>query len=189
VVTIKGQVIDISSSSAGYTFWLDDGTGRLDLFVSGGVYAHIGARSGLRLGAQVLATGEVKDYQGTLEVVPPLGENVIVLAAVTGQAVPRSIASLSEGDKDQFVTVQGSILAKEALNGGTKLRLHDDSGDIDIIIWDSVMSYVSSSDKLVEGVMLVVTGKVGVYRGALQIVPQLGYDVRISLAYPPGQAN
>ncbi len=179
-VTIKGQVVDVTSSSAGYTFWLNDGTGRIDLFTTSGVYGHIAGRSGLRLGAQVLATGEVKEYKGALEVAPSLGENVIVLAAGGGPAALRTIASLSEGDKDQFVTVQGSILSKETLSGGVRLRLHDDSGDIDVILWDNVMAYAPGSDKLIEGAALVVTGKVGSYRGALQIVPQLGYDVRIS---------
>ncbi len=179
VVTIKGQVIDVTSTSAGFTFWIDDGTGRIDLFLFSSVYGHVAGRSGLRPGAQVLATGEVKEYQGKLEVVPPLGEQVMVLAPSSGTAAQRTIGSLGEQDKDSFVTLQATIVAKGSLSGGTKFRLRDDTGEIDLIIWDSVMAFVSNSNKLVEGARLVVTAKVSLYKGAPQVTLQLGYDVRI----------
>jgi DNA/RNA endonuclease YhcR with UshA esterase domain len=180
VLTVKGQVVDASSTSAGFKFLLDDGTGRIDLFMSGGVYGHVAARSGLNVGALVLVTGELQDYKGALEIVPRLAQNVVILAAGARAAgPPRLIASIGEGDKDQFVTLQCTIVAREALSGGIKLRARDDSGDIDVIVWDNVMAYVSGSSRLVEGTRLSVTGKVDFFRGAAQVVPQIGYDVKI----------
>lgn len=178
-VTIKGQVIDITSSSGGFTFWMDDGTGRIDLFLFSSVYGHVAGRTGLRLGAQVLATGEVKEYQGKLEIVPPLGEQVIVVSPASSAAPQRTIGSLSEQDKDQFFTFQVTIVGVTPLSGGTKFRVRDETGDIDLIIWDNVKAFVPDAAKLVEGARLMVTAKVGLYRGTPQIVPQLGYDVRI----------
>lgn len=178
-VTIKGRVIDITSSSSGFTFWVDDGTGRIDLFLFSSVYGHVAGRTGLRLGAQVLATGAVKEYQGKLEVVPPLGEQVIIVSPASGAAPQRTVGSLSEQDKDQFFTVQVTIVGVTPLSGGTKFRVQDETGEIDLIIWDSIKAFVPDAAKLVEGARLIVTAKVGLYRGTPQIVPQLGYDVKI----------
>lgn len=180
VVTLRGSVVDVTSTSAGFKFWLDDGTGRVDLFLTNGVYGHVAGRAGLHIGAQVAATGEVKEYKGALEVVPPLGENVTVVTPAAGPpAALRPIASIGEADQAHFVAIQGVILAREPLKGGVKLRVHDDSGDIDVVLWDNVLAYVAGAERLVEGASLSVIGKISFYRGAPQLVPQLGYDVKI----------
>jgi DNA/RNA endonuclease YhcR with UshA esterase domain len=179
-LAVQGRVVDVTSSSAGVTFYLDDGSGRIDLFVSSGVYRYVEGRAGLRLGAQVLASGELAEYKGTLEIVPRLGENVVVLEAGSGQGVEeRLVSSLKQEDKDRFVTLHCTVLAKELLTGGVKLRVRDESGDIDLVIWDNVLIYVPGAEGLVEGARLTVTGKVSFFRGAPQIAPQLGYDVQV----------
>ncbi|MBN1888427.1 MAG: exodeoxyribonuclease VII large subunit [Thermoflexales bacterium] len=179
-LTVQGRVVDVTSSSAGVKFYLDDGSGRIDLFVSSGVYRYVKGRAGLRLGAQVLASGELAEYKGALEIVPRLGENVFVLEGGTGQAAePRLISSLVQEDKDRFVSLRCTILAKELLAGGVKLRVRDEGGDIDLVIWDNVLIYVPDVEGLVEGARLTVTGKVSFFRGAPQLTPQVGYDVQV----------
>ncbi len=179
-LTVQGRVVDVTSSSAGVKFYLDDGSGRIDLFVTSGVYRYVKGRAGLRLGARVLACGELAEYKSALELVPRLGENVVVLEPGAGQgAEERLVSSLRQEDKDRFVTLHCTVLAKELLTGGVKLRVRDESGDIDLVVWDNVLVYVPDAEGLVEGARLTVVGKVSFFRGAPQITPQVGYDVRV----------
>jgi hypothetical protein len=57
---------------------LDDGSGRVTLLLWQNIYDQIPQRDSLSVGALVRATGKVDEYRGELEIVPGLGNDVVV---------------------------------------------------------------------------------------------------------------
>ena len=99
-------------------------------------------------------------------------------AAPAAEAVPAgTIASITAADKGQTRSVQGTLGAPRALGKGTAFALTDDSGTIDLILWDSIIPAEVRS-ALAEGMKVSATGVVGEYDGKLQLKANPGTSVR-----------
>jgi DNA/RNA endonuclease YhcR with UshA esterase domain len=78
-VQVGGQIVDQAPFSEGMKFKLDDGTGSITLLLWQNVYNGFGDRAALSVGDRVSVCGEVSEYQGDLEIVPPVPYDVAVL--------------------------------------------------------------------------------------------------------------
>lgn len=88
-----------------------------------------------------------------------------------------TIASITIADKGQARTVQGTLGAPRALGKGTAFALTDDSGAIDLILWDSLIP-AEVRGALSEGMRVTATGIVGEYSGKLQLKANAGASVQ-----------
>jgi DNA/RNA endonuclease YhcR with UshA esterase domain len=176
-VWVKGVVVDMNSFSAGFKFTLDDGTGQLAMVLFQDTYAAVAGIEDLRLGAEVLAQGEIGTFNDEIQMVPKTAEDVQILQAGQTQLQPVPIADITLTDSGQLLTVEGQVRGFDYFSLGARMQVKDDTGSIDVVLWQNVLDFVPEAKNLISGPQIRLTGKIGEYRGRLQIVPQIGFDV------------
>lgn len=176
-VTVVGQITAVSSFSGGYTFRLNDGIGSIALLMWNNVYDDCWDAPQLNIGATVQATGEISEYEGTLQIAPNFGGDVKVRVAGAASAPPYPIGELGSYI-DTRVTVTGAVVRVEGAGSGTKIFIADETGEVLIFIWGNTLDRVPQNTALgVTGTQVRVTGVVQLYRSNREIVPVLPYDV------------
>ena len=177
-VTVEGTVIDTASFSGGFKFTVQDDSGRVDVVMWHYVYDDCWDAPNLNLGVWIQATGEVSTFEGALQITPPWGSAVQVLAPAAAPAAPRPTSSLTASDEGQRVTIEGRVVRTEGLSSAVKVFVRDESGEVLVFIWRNVLDRIPDNVGLgTEGSRVRVTGAVAIYRGTLEVVPTLPYDV------------
>jgi len=182
-VTVTAEVIKAEGFSQGMKYTLNDGTGTAILLLWQDIYDKVPDKARLGVGVRVRATGKVEEYKGDWEVIPAKGADVQVIG---GQVAPTPrpaaavpIGSIEAAMVGQTVTIDGYITSVFQLSSGMKYTVDDGSGKIILIIWNNVYQAVPDKDRLVKGARVRVTGKVEVYKGDLEVIPQAGADVTV----------
>ena len=179
-LTLRGQVTGTASLSGGFKFTLDDGTGQIVLLLWGDVYDAVANVAGLNTGATVLVTGEIGEYEGELQITPAEAGKVLVEAVGSGPDAPRrEIGSLSAADAGALVEIEGSISRVEGFSSGLRVYVTDGTGEVQLLLWQNVADRVPDREKLVAGAQVRAIGEVGEYKGTLQVVPRLPFDVEV----------
>jgi DNA/RNA endonuclease YhcR with UshA esterase domain len=179
-LTLRGQVTGTASLSGGFKFTLDDGTGQIVLLLWGDVYDAVANVAGLNTGATVLVTGEIGEYEGELQITPAEASEVLVEVAGSGPDAPRrEIGSLSAADAGALVEIEGSISRVEGFSSGLRVYVTDGTGEVQLLLWQNVADRVPDREKLVAGAQVRAIGEVGEYKGTLQVVPRLAFDVEV----------
>lgn len=177
-VTVEGKVIAAASFSEGFKFTLDDGTGQVTLLMWHNVYDDCRDARKINIGAYVRATGKVEQYQGQLEVIPQWGREVKALRAAAPAAPTRQVASITAADEGQRVRIEGTVARIEKGREYTRLFVNDGSGEMLIFIWANVYERIPNRERLESpGTPVQVVGSVTIYKGTLEVVPALPYDV------------
>ena len=180
-VKIAGQVVATASLSKGFKFTLDDGTGQVTLVMWHNLYDTCPDAPRLNLGASVrVIKGKVGEYEGQLQIEPAFGDNVRVVAAGRS-AAPQPINGLG-AFIGQTVTISGEIgNVAAAGQSAVTLSVFDESGAVTVFIWRTVLERIPNSNPALgtPGAKVRVVGVVQEYRGALEVVPTLPYDVEI----------
>ncbi|MCI0475388.1 MAG: OB-fold nucleic acid binding domain-containing protein, partial [Anaerolineales bacterium] len=170
-VVVTGTIARASSFSQGMRFTLDDGTGKITVLIWKDVVDALAIRDDLKQGAQIRVTGKVDVYNDELEVIPARASDVELLAAAPAPSVElRAIGSLSSDDLDKVVSVRGTIAEISDFSKGKYVTLQDDSGKIQITVFNDVLQSVR--DKLAIGAIATVRGKVNLFRGKMEIVAE-----------------
>jgi len=160
----------------GMTFVVDDGTGTLrvraypdtgkDLVKMGRVPEP---------GDRVSVEGQIQFTEDRVALLINVPEKVKVERT---QVKPLEAATTGIGDvtpemKGKEVVVLGKATGVANIGKGTKLKLTDPTGSIDVVVWDSTRGrVVAPGVTLAEGKFLKVRGHVGEYEGKLQVVPR-----------------
>ncbi len=97
-------------------------------------------------------------------------------AVDVSQAV--AISSITAADKGQARVVKGTLGAPRALRGGVVYALTDESGTIDLVLWESIIP-IDVLNALGEGAKIAAAGEVGEYDGKLQIKAAKGYSAMV----------
>ncbi len=79
VVIVEGTVTRAEPFSQGYRAWIDDGSGEILVLLWENVYRRVQGWEQLTPGARMRVVGVVEEYRGTLEVVPRLPGEVVIL--------------------------------------------------------------------------------------------------------------
>ncbi len=177
-VTVEGEVVGAASFSAGFKFTLDDGTAQIVLLMWHNVYDDCWDAPEINLGARVRATGEIGEYEGELQIEPGFGGDVKAIEGAAPWATPRDIGTLSGGDEGQRVMIEGRVIRVEGGGTWVKVFLGDDTGEVVVFIWRTVLDRIPANTALgQEGTRVRVVGTVEIYRSNLQVTPVLPYDV------------
>lgn len=135
-------------------------------------------------GALFQVEGTVSVYEGTPQLrvtsgyrVKPVDERP-TLPATADDANVASIASISAADQGQTRLVKGVLGPGRSLKTGVAYAITDESGTIDLIIWNSLVPEAVQAP-LAEGVAVTATGEVGVYQGQLQLKAAAGQSVTV----------
>jgi len=183
-VTVEGVVIGAASLSGGFTFTVDDGTGQVVLLMWHDVYDDCWDALQINIGARVRATGKVGLYEGVLQVQPSWGGAVKALEPAAAWAEEREIGSLTAADEGQQVMIQGQVLRSEGHANSVNVFVGDDSGEVAVFLWRSVLDRVVDNVGLgTAGSHVRVVGAVQIYRDNLELKPTLPCDVTV-LAIP-----
>lgn len=94
-------------------------------------------------------------------------------------AVSRTIASLTEVDKDARVILRGKITRASEFSQGRRYALDDGSGEIALLIWSDVGAKIPNSAQLGQGAEVRVTGRIDVFAGALEVIPERAEQVEL----------
>jgi len=176
--TVEGTVVGTASFSAGFKFTLDDGTGQIALLLWHNVYDNCWDAAEINLGATVRASGEIGQYEGQLQIEPDFGGDVKAITGASAFATLREIGSLSGGDEGQRVMIEGDIIRVEGRGDWAKVFVGDGSGEVMVFIYQNVLDRIPDNTALgTPGSRVRVVGTVELYKGNLEVVPTLPYDV------------
>ena len=173
----QAGITEVDYFSQGVKYTLTDATGRITLLVWQDIMEQIAGRHDLFAGSQVRVSGEIDEYQGSLEIVPHQGADVVVLNR--GQRLPieaRAVGNITPADEGRVFVVEGKVTRTEG-RGWLRLWLADGTGEILIFVPERVVGYLPPG--IGPGVRLRVTGEVDLYQGQLEIIPLAGADVEV----------
>ena len=97
-------------------------------------------------------------------------------AVDVSKAVP--VSAITAAELGQTRTVQGTLGAPRALRGGVTYALTDDSGTIDLVLWESIIP-AEVLNALEEGARVAAVGEVKEYQGKLQITATAGHSAMV----------
>ncbi|MBN2392533.1 MAG: hypothetical protein JXR84_17515 [Anaerolineae bacterium] len=179
-VTVIGKVVATASLSQGFKFTLDDGSGQVVLLMWHNVYDDCYAAPQLNIGAEVRTTGEVGEYQGELQVEPRFGSQVKVQRA-GGAFAPQIAFNELNSYLGQVVQVTGKIGNVSGTSSAVIISVFDETGAAPVFIWRTVLDRIPKANPALgtPGTHVRVVGLVQEYRGSLEIVPTLPYDVEV----------
>lgn len=100
----------------------------------------------------------------------------------TAAPVARTIASLTQADKDARVIVQAKITRASEFSQGMRYTLDDGTGKIILLIWSDVLAKLSNRNALIAGAEVRVTGKLDVFNDTLEVIPENAKDVELVAA-------
>lgn len=179
-VTVEGTVVGTASFSAGFKFTLDDGTGQIVLLMWHDVYDDCWDAPEINVGAVVRATGEVGEYEGELQIEPDFGGDVKAIRGAVASAPSREIGPLGGSDVGQRVMIEGQVIRVEGLSTAVKVFIGDDTGEVMVYIWRTVLDRIKQNAGLgTPGSRVRVVGTVQIYRNNLEVVPVLPVDVTV----------
>jgi DNA/RNA endonuclease YhcR with UshA esterase domain len=177
-VVVEGRIVRATLLSAGCKSVVDDGSGPAVIWMLNAVYGQLIDPAGWNVGGIVRVTGRVNEYKGELEVVPQDLDGIVIVeraALVAGPDI--EIGGLSIADQDRRVTVEGMIVAVEPFSAGVKCVLEEAGERVVLLLWQNVFEAIPEKGMLATGAWVRATGWVDEYRGELEIVPGLAYDV------------
>ncbi|MFZ5917012.1 MAG: OB-fold nucleic acid binding domain-containing protein [Chloroflexota bacterium] len=179
-LTLRGQVIAAANFASGFKFTLDDGTGQIVLLLWGDVYDAVAGVAGLNTGATVRVSGQIGTYDGEVQIAPAAAGDIAIESAGAGPDAPqRQIGSLSAADAGALVEIEGAVSRVEPFSSGLRIYLSDGSGEVMLLLWQIVADRAPERDRLLQGAQVRAVGQVGEYKGTLQIIPRLPFDVHV----------
>jgi exonuclease VII large subunit len=78
-----------------------------------------------------------------------------------------------------LVEVEGNVSRVEGFSSGLYVYITDDTDEVQLLLWQNVADRVPDGEKLVAGARVRAAGEVGEYKGTLQVVPRLPFDVEV----------
>lgn len=189
-VTVQGVVRDLYTPAKGLCILsLSDATGdiKVALYTASAVWGSKWPEPENGLSVQV--TGMVDRYRGAPQIAVGRGSDLVVLDQEVPLASERSIASLSAQEVGSRVIVQGNVSRPVRFSTGIRYELDDGSGTIALVLWQELVDSLDLQDRLSEGAVWRVQGKVAEYRGRLEVIPELPSDIRVLAAAPLPSAD
>lgn len=176
-LTVEGTVIDLQGFSAGWAVILERDGHRLRLFIPNPQMAELPRREWLYPGATIRATGVLTLYRGELELLAQQGRDILVQKGIRPEAPRHPIGSLTASDQGTRVQIRGEVVESERFSAGLRLIVRDESGALPVILWENVASLVPKRLKT-KGANVEIIGQIRIYRGELQLIPTVPWEVR-----------
>ncbi len=179
-VRLRGQVRGIRTPYEGLTLvGLRDDSGEIEVAISQDLALLGGELPELRAGQTIEVVGSVSLYKDTpqLNLTDPADLSILEEKLVVAPETP--IGQIGVGQVDQWVTVEGRVLEVAPFSAGVKYGLDDGSGQITLLLWDSVYQALPKPEALGPGAVLRVQGEVSEYRGELELLPEVSSDVTV----------
>ncbi len=187
-VLVEGKIVGERKFPKGSSFTVSDGTGTIDVTVWDSNLKMFGARKDLlELGKNVLIQGMLGKYRDKFQVglafpgdIEELDREVEVpdslLSSIPGRGKgfqKLEIGSITLNNVNDYVEITGKVAGVRKFSKGTNLQILDPTGEIDVVVWDSLREDIPAADELLkDGKILTIKGLVGQYRNKLQVIPK-----------------
>ncbi len=173
LLALHGRLGAANRFSAGVKFPLTDDSGTITLLLWQNI--HDEAPPELGANAVVTVVGHVAEYRGELEIVPRSGDDIDVQVASTTSEIAETtpIGDITAEAAGETRTLIGVLGPRETFSAGVKFPLADESGSITLLLWQDVYDATPERAQLAAGVQVEATGRIEVYRGDVQIIPQI----------------
>ncbi len=180
-VIVNGLIRQIKEPYPGLKLiTLRDATGAIDLALPTEFEAVFGATPPITIGQSVKVIGTVTKFEDTPQITVRRGADITPLqeGVALAQFVP--LHSITEADTGKWLRTQGEIAMVSPGEKNTKLTLTDQDQRLIVLIWPDVWAALPQAD-LQPGAQLNVQGEVSVFRGDLEIVPELMSDLEVAV--------
>jgi len=190
-VWIRGTLEKIDPFSAGVKLTLSDNGKRAAVLVWQDLWdALIAQHPDMQPGAQVSVLGEVSSFRGQLEVAPEIIQDVELLqAAPKVEVIQKSIGAITEQDAGSILMTTGTIEKVDEISKGIQYTLVDQSTSITLLIWNDTIDPARQRDLLKAGMVVSVTGTIGLFNNQLEIVPETGDQIAVIAEAPIATAT
>lgn len=185
-VRVQGTIARIDSFSAGVKFTLRGTRGRdVILLLWQDVFDALDDGDDWQIGAEVVAQGRVSSFRGELEILPELPLDVSVLTRVAVVEEPAfeliGIGTITQNSIGETVFISGTVSSVSQFNNGVRFILEDDSGAIQVVLFEDVFDQIADAEQLEPGTSVLTLGRVSEFNNALEVIPPNGGSVRVSV--------
>jgi DNA/RNA endonuclease YhcR with UshA esterase domain len=186
---VRGLLRAIRSPYPGLTLLtLRDESGEIELAVTEIVTALDGGLPALAVGQALEVAAPVSLYKDTPQLSLARAADLVLLSESLSIAPQLSIAQVDGALVERWVSLSGSVTEVAPFSAGVKYMLDDGSGQITLLLWQSIYEQLADPGALDVGASLRVLGAVAEYRGEMEIVPELPDDVLV-LSAPPQEGG
>jgi DNA/RNA endonuclease YhcR with UshA esterase domain len=189
-VRVRGQVREVREPYPGLTLiTIRDASGAIPIAVSDDLVALSGVSptlsSIISVGQPVEVVAAVSLYKDTVQLVPATIEDIAPLGRAVPVAAERRIGELGSGDAGTWAMVRGNVTRCDPFSAGVKVTVDDGSGEVIVLLWQSVADALPDRAALDVGAQVQAQGELSLYRGTLELIPELAEDVQVVLAAAP----
>lgn len=182
-VTVRGQVRAVReprSSGSLRLITLRDATGEIDVVIDADIAAFGAPAPDVAIGDSIAVTGVVTLFEGAPQITLTRGERLSRLSEPVAIAELRPIRGLGDDDIGRWVHVQGAITRIAPFSAGVKFTLSDAQGqDVSLLLWDDVFESLPDAADWQIGAQVAAQGQINSFRGELELVPEIAFDVSI----------
>jgi DNA/RNA endonuclease YhcR with UshA esterase domain len=167
---------------------LRDATGAIDVALPTDFEAAFGATPPITIGQSIQVLGTITKFEDTPQLTMRRGADITSLADAVALAKFMPLPEISETNVGKWVRTQGEIAQVAPGDKNTKLTLSDKDKRLTVLIWPDAWA-VLPQDDFQSGTKLSVQGEVSLFRGDLEIVPELPSDLEVLARATPVEAR
>ncbi len=186
---IVGVVRKIDEPYAGLRLiTLRDATGAMDVALPTDFEAAFGATPPLTVGQSIQVLGTITRFNDTPQLAVRRGADITPLTDAVEPAKFMPLGEITEAQAGQWVRTQGEIATVAPGDKNTRITLTNGDRRLTVLIWPDAWAVLPQTD-LQPGAELAVQGAVNVFRGELELVPELASDVEVMARAAPAAAR
>jgi DNA/RNA endonuclease YhcR with UshA esterase domain len=188
-VRVVGVVRKISEPYTGLKLiTLRDATGAIDVAIPTDFEAAFGAAPPMTIGQSIQVVGAVTLFEDTPQISVRRGADITPLKEAVEPAKFVPLPELTEAYAGKWARTQGEIVDVTPGDKNTRLTLSDKDRRLTVLIWPDAWARLPQAD-FQPGAKLAVRGKVNLFNGELEIVPELPADVEVLARAAPVAAQ
>jgi hypothetical protein len=179
---VHGRVVDVTSIASGVRLVLDDGTGKMELFVPFSIYNDLRTPSGLNRGAELSATVRIVSNRGVVSLRLEVVTDVTIDKPGSTDDIPVSATDVlgTKYGVGALVAIEGLIFRSETSFEGTRVFVGDEYGSANVWVSRRALRHVPNAERLAVGRHVRVVGRVNWSESeGVWLAPALGFDVKI----------
>jgi len=183
-VVVSGEVRETFTPYDGLTLiTVRDASGEVPVTVDETLTALTGPLPDIVEGQGIVVTGTVSLYRDEPQLAPASVTDIVLSeASIDASAELRTLVSLTEADEGAWVRAQGRVVALTGFQGGVKATLDDGTDQCLLLLWSSVHDALPDPTAFDVGAEVEIEGKVQLYEGTLELVPERASDMRFLVA-------
>jgi DNA/RNA endonuclease YhcR with UshA esterase domain len=163
---------------------LRDATGVIDVAIPTDFEAAFGATPPFTSNQSIQVIGTVTKFEDTPQITVRRGADITSLKEAVALAKFAPLSEITEAQAGQWVRTQGEIVKVTPGEKNTRLTLTDKDKRLTVLIWPDTWAMLPQAD-FQEDAELAVQGEVSVFRGELEIVPELASDLEVMVRAAP----